>query len=217
MAVSEGNKQVKEWKPVAPLSELVKRKLDPEIWGSCGARVKSAGGRIVVIGCEHHTVDDGISCEFPFKDNGPKNGGVLIVAPPGTGGTMREVCMTCHTYLSLKPNHELRGGIMDWVKEEGEEISVKGSEKNDPLKPEAGYKDVVRQEVIPVHKHLDDNLEMVNAAYESKLREEHANRQRQKHIAKVMGQDAVTGERTDVHTPEGLEADAGKPNRRASK
>lgn len=211
------NKQVKEWKPVAPLQELVKRKLDPEVWGSCGARVKTPGGKIVVIGCEHHTVSEGPSCAFPFKDKGPKNGGVLIVAAPGTGGTMREVCMTCHTYLSMKPNHELRGGIMDWIKEEGEIISVKGSERIEAARPEAGYRDVVRQEEIPVHKHLDDNLEMVNAAYESKLREEHAQRQRLKHMASVMGQDEVTGERTDVHVPDEGNPDAGKPNRRGSK
>lgn len=214
-------KVVKDPRPVAPLAELHNRRLDPETYGACGAPVIK-NEKLVVIGCRHHE-----TCPFafkhtpsntlPLKEQGPRNGGVRIVSIPSVGGSMREVQMTCHGYLDRKPQHELRGGFMDWIAEQGEEITTKGSERVDPARPELGYKDVIRNEVVNAHPHIDGDIGKVNAAYEAQIRARHAAERRRRYEESVMGQSDQTGERIDVHptgTTEQATHEPGRPKRR---
>ena len=192
--------------PVASLQELRERMLDPRAYGSCA---KSIPGEC--IGCPAFA-----RCERPDKGKGrPVNGGVRITKSDARGGGIREDVMACFVYWQRKDAEESTGSLWDWIADEGQEITIRGSEPSrkdaagNPL-PGSGYQDTFKAITVPQFLGLNENKKLVQAAYQAAIMKKHHEKKRLEMREAAMAPPAgsiVNGETVGDDT-------AGKPKRR---
>jgi hypothetical protein len=161
---------LRDTRPQDTLENLIASGRNPLEWGSCAKNVKDE-----VLGCGRYP-----TC--PWRDK-PKNGGVQILKVLGDGtGSERTTIMSCYDYLWQKPQYESNGCIVNWVKEEGETIQVRGSRPL-PLKPGqvvAIHEDFYDEVVVPPYPRLSEKHLMAKRITELRKQRE-AEKREQRH------------------------------------
>ena len=158
--------------PVDALSVLNQKMLHPWAYGSCAPHVPGE-----CQGCP--AFDD---CERSTKGTGrPVNGGVRISKQ---GGLVREDVMTCYGYWSQKESKEKEGILLDWIAEEGEEITIRGSRPlnrlpNGQPSPNTAYEDFYEVKEVPEFKGIAANPKLIGAAYQAALFQKHHEKKKQ--------------------------------------
>ncbi len=208
--------------PIAPLPMLRDRNIDPRKYGACGKSTTNAKGVQVIIGCSRFEDDEGNPCPLlahfakkfageKYAEYGPRNGGMRILKPKETGGGKREVATNCLDYLAKKDEVEKRGGMVDWVADEGEFIVTKGSRQE--IKGGANESFVERFE-IPKHARIDGSIRMVDAALEAEMRKIHDERQAQAKRDDMGGYKAAEPVAAEAPSEVSDADDAQRPKRR---
>ena len=188
--------------PVDALHVIKEKMLHPWAFGSCAQHIPGE--------CQGCLAYD--ACERITKGTGrPVNGGVRTVK---AGGLVREDVMTCYGYWSLKESKEQEGILMDWIAEEGEEITIRGSKPINTLPngrpaPGTAYEDFFDVLVVPAFKGVNEDPNMIKAAYQAAIFQKHHEKKKQEKREAAMAPPAgsvVPGETSDDT--------AGKPKRR---
>lgn len=189
--------------PVDSLANLQKKMLDPRAYGSCA---QSVPGKC--LGCPVFE-----RCEFPDKGEGrPRNGGCRVIKKDGG---IRETVMACFTYWRQKDNLEASGHLLEWVADEGDEITVRVTK---PLRvdvngvpiPGTTYRDDFDTIKVSEFPTIDKNLNLVNDAYRSEIMQKHHAKKRAEQREAAMAPPAGS---IVTETASGDET-AGKPKRR---